>query len=421
MKRRFFLLDHSIEDSTGHYLEYAKRVLRAAKLEGFETVLGVNKHAVEIVCPEADIIVNAFSRTFWENQTRSYSKLALGLLKQSCRISGNPNFSRQYAKELRTLFLRTEATAGDIVFVPTLGGTELVGIALYSRFKDTQVFKWHLLFRRDLPIPTHLLDVKARHDLDRVRAAFLEASKRFKKGSISFYTDTEELTKRYNKLGAWTFTTLPIPIDETLSIKKKKQTPPLVISYLGDAREEKGIHLLPDLIATLRSAGFNEKCVRFRIQANLPLSGGTSKAVRAKEKLTSSQKAGVEILEGPFDSDVYHKIISTSDIILIPYCPRSYAARSSGIFTEALAAGVPTIYPAGSWMATCQISSGSVGFNEIAELSSALVRVISNYREHEEKSLAIAGTWRDKHSASNLINRLVKDDQVKRDIEDLLI
>lgn len=412
MKRRFLLLDHSIEDPTGHYLEYAIRVLRAAKLAGFETILGVNKRAGEIVCPEADAIDKAFSRTFWENQAPNYGKLTFGLFRNDCPIAGDSNFSFQYANELRAFFLRAGATADDLVFVPTLGGTELVGIALYSGFEDAQDIKWHLLFRRDLPTPRSLVDARVHLSLRRVRADFAEAGKRFKKGNIFFYTDTEELTARYNKLGFGTFTTLPIPIDKTLNIKKQKHQPPspFVVSYLGDAREEKGFYLLPEVISTLRSAGFGEQRVRFRIQANLPLCGGTSSAVRAKAELTGYRHAGVEIIEGPFDSDTYHQLISTSDVILVPYCSRSYAARSSGIFAEALAAGVPTVYPEGSWMAKCQTNSGSVGFSEIAEISSALACIVSNYQDHEAKSLTFSSGWCDKHSASGLINRLQKND-----------
>lgn len=406
MKRRFLLLDHSIEDPTGHYLEYAIRVLRAAKLAGFETILGVNKRAGEIVCPEADAIDKAFSRTFWENQAPNYGELAFGLFRNDGPIAGDSNFSFLYANELRAFFLRAGATADDLVFVPTLGGTELVGIALYSGFEDAQDIKWHLLFRRDLPTPRSLVDARAHLSLRRIRAEFAEVGKRFKKGNIFFYTDTDELTARYNKLGFGSFTTLPIPIDETLNIKKQKHQPPFVVSYLGDARQEKGFHLLPELISTLRSAGFGEQRVRFRIQANLPLCGGTSSAVRAKAELTGYRHTGVEIIEGPFDSDIYHQIILTSDVILIPYCRRSYAARSSGIFAEALAAGVPTIYPEGSWMAKSQLGGGSLGYKNVGEIPSTLAWVLSNYTEFESRSIAHTHDWRNKHSAKRLVRCL---------------
>ena len=146
--------------------------------------------------------------------------------------------------------------------------------------------------------------------------------------------------------------------------------------------------------------------MRFRVQTNLPVSGSTSKAVRAKVKLANCQQAGVELLEGPFDSNTYHQIILTSDVILIPYCLKNYVARSSGIFAEALAAGVPTIYPEGSWMAKSQLGSGSLGFKKVADLPSALAQILSNYTEFESQSIACSHEWRNKHSARNLVRHL---------------
>lgn len=413
MTRRFILLDQSIEDSTGHYLEYAKRVLRAAKLEGFETVLAVNKQADDIVCQEADIIDKAFTHTFCENQVLSYKKLALGLLKKNNPLVANPEFSQHYAQELQAFFLRIKATNDDIVFVPTLGSTELMGITLYACAEGALALNWHLLFRHDLPAPTSLADIRAHLGLARVNTAFAEANKRVKKGTLSFYTDTEELTSRYSKLGFVSFTTLPIPIDETLGTKKKQQTRPLVITYLGDAREEKGFHLLPGLISSLRSAGFDEKRVRFCIQANLPRSGNTSRVLRAKEQLTDYPKTEVELLEGPFDSDAYNRLILLSEIILIPYCPKSYAVRSSGIFSEALAAGVPTLYPEDTWMANTQKECGSLGFKKFTDMSTVLIQMLSSYTEYETKSIAYSHEWRNKHSARKLVRTLAKAVQIQ--------
>ena len=59
---------------------------------------------------------------------------------------------------------------------------------------------------------------------------------------------------------------------------------------------------------------------------------------------------GVELIDGPFDSETYANYINNSDIILIPYNAKNYFARSSGIFAESLYAGVPVIYPLKSWM-----------------------------------------------------------------------
>lgn len=292
-----------------------------------------------------------------------------------------------------------------------MGGVELIGIALYSATKNAISLDWHLLFRRDLPTPDGIFISKARINYFRTIKSFSEFNERFAKGQVAFYTDTEELTERYNRAISMAFTTLPIPIDEALSIKNINNGAPLIVCYLGDAREEKGIHLLPKLIAAIRSHGFTEADVQFRVQTNLPLTATSARAVRAKNILTKLQGKGLQVLDGPFRSDTYHQLISSSDVILIPYCPKSYQARSSGIFTEALAAGVPTVYPRGTWMAKTKTLCGSVEYENVSGMHTALLNILCNYPKHEEKSIAFSTQWRQQHSAHSLVTQILKDSQ----------
>lgn len=407
MTRKFILLDHSIEDCTGHYLEYARRVLRAARAKGFRTVLAVNQRAGEMECPEADIIDKAFMRTYLENQVETYSAAILSIASSGRQVYPDTWKAEVFAQEFRALAQRIEAANDDLVFVPTLGSVELIGIALFSTMDEAGALEWHLLFRHDVPSQKMVFRIKKCARYRRVMTAFDKFGKGFKKGTTFFYTDTEALTAQYNRLGEFQFDTLPIPIDDSLHMKKHKEGIPLIVSYLGDAREEKGFHLLPNLIKAVRQAGYGEDRVKFRIQANLPLAGSTEKAARAKKVLIEQEGSGLEVLEGPFGSDQYHQLVTDSDIILVPYCTKSYQARSSGIFAEALAAGVPTVFPRGLWVGSCQVDSGSVWFNRVEDVDSALLDVISHYRDCELRSQEFASIWRQWHSATNLVNSIM--------------
>lgn len=409
MTRQFILIDHSIEGSSGHYLEYARRVLRAAKAEGFRTILAANKRAGNLDCPEADLILKPFTRTFWENQAQSKIRTVVSLFRKQSALVIDPLLSFHFADELRVLIRKASITESDIVFIPTLGGTELVGISLYSSMEAATKVSWHLLFRRDVPTPNSIMDARNYLAQVRIRAAFIEADMRFKKGSRHFYTDTEELTAQYSKLNVGDFKTLPIPIDEQLGVKRKWLQGPLVVSYLGDMREEKGIHLLPKLISAVRKDGFDETKVIFRIQGNLPAGGSTRVARRIKASLSNKKLPGIEILDGPLDSDAYREFILNSDIILIPYCPKRYAARSSGIFAEALAAGVPTIYPRASWMENNAAGSLALGYQSQAELAESLKNVLKNYQVYQSASLGYCEQWREVHSAKKLTRLLVEN------------
>src|SRR5207249_2422257 len=59
----------------------------------------------------------------------------------------------------------------------------------------------------------------------------------------------------------------------------------------------------------------------------------------------------VELITEPLSSKEYWDLLSSGDIVLLPYDRDSYYARSSGILAESLAAGIPSLVPAGTWMA----------------------------------------------------------------------
>lgn len=120
----------------------------------------------------------------------------------------------------------------------------------------------------------------------------------------------------------------------------------LVASYLGDARSEKGYNLLPAIVSYSAFVG------RVKIKAQVYYSGDYPEAecVRATALLNASSRDDVWFVKGALDSQRYAREILLSDVILIPYSQNNYISRSSGIFSEAMAAGIPVIVPAGTWM-----------------------------------------------------------------------
>jgi glycosyltransferase involved in cell wall biosynthesis len=407
MSHQFVLIDQSIEDASGHYLEYARRVLGAAKAEGFRTVLSVNQRAQSLECPEADLILKPFSKTFWENQAQSKFRTVAGFVLKNEAMAVHPEYAARFGEELALLVRQASLQEGDIVFVPTLGASELMGISLYSASNAAVPVCWHLLFRRDVPPPNSWIDVRSRIAKWQAKASFTLAHAAFLRGARYFYTDTEELTHRYESLGVGAFKTLPIPIDQRLGHKQPWHQGPLVVSYLGDMRAEKGIHLLPKIIESIRHDGFDASRVVFRIQGNLPSGAATRSAVRAKKALVSKKLGGVEVLAGPLNSVAYQDLLLGSDIVLLPYSTTNYAARSSGVFAEAVAAGIPTIHPRDSWMGRNAASLSQKGYSDIEQIAVELKAVLEDYQRHEMVSRKVCKKWRATHSAKRLTQILV--------------
>lgn len=406
--RQFVLIDHSIEDAGGHHLEYARRVLGAAKAQGLRTVLAVNQRAQPLECPEADTVFKPFSRTCWEMQAQPVPRTLAGLALGRAAMTADPHKVNRFVTELASLVVDARMTDADTVFVPTLGGAEALAISTYSSGRAARPLQWHLLFRRDVAPRASLSNPRATVVRWRIQSALKQAARRFGAGVRYLYTDTEELTERHDQLGASSFQTLPIPIDDRLGRKCLHDGHrPLVVSYVGDLRDEKGIDLLPGIVASIRRAGHGPGRVRFRIQGNLPVAGVTARTRRARAALeAASQDEGVELVQGPLSSDDYMDLMLHSDVLLIPYSPIHYAARSSGIFVEALAAGIPTVHPRHSWMGRNAADRLGFGYSTPSDIAAGLEDMIVNYPRYEAASRAHAPAWRERHSAARLISLL---------------
>ena len=100
----------------------------------------------------------------------------------------------------------------------------------------------------------------------------------------------------------------------------------------------------------MRAAGYSEANVRFVFQSNFNVPGGEPGSRIARAELSMEPAEWVSLVEGPFESDQYTAIINSADVILVPYDSASYYARSSGVYAEALAAGIPVVASDKSWM-----------------------------------------------------------------------
>ncbi|WP_089729184.1 hypothetical protein [Candidatus Thiosymbion oneisti] len=464
--RKFILIDHSLKDPGGHYLEYALRVLRAAKKEGFKTILGVHKDCEDISSEHIDVVAKGFSYTFWENFQSEYTRLTPGkrrfikkiiatknqllcglmnsslgyaymtaaqgfslpeileryrtitagiristgtilsgyilfklnfklsqfrkklsasvilitlrrivrlvrmsvgavvvvllslpflpyiLVHQRGSLFRSDSYARQFAKDIQRLIKQANAGSGDLVLIPTLGNIELVGVALAVKKSPMESLSWHLLFRRDIfhgREPSYQDQIESRFKTLQT-FSLCKSIIREKKAIFNFYTDTDALTEQYRRLGIFKFTTLPIPLDDSLNRLTQSDEKPINVSYIGDARDEKGYPLLPRLVADLRAAGFTEESIHYTFQSNFNVPGGEPGSQVAKAVLAAEPNGLVDLLDGPFESREYTNLVNQADILLMPYDAGNYYARSSGIFAEAIVTGIPFVAADKSWM-----------------------------------------------------------------------
>ncbi|MCH8342449.1 MAG: glycosyltransferase [Planctomycetes bacterium] len=292
-----------------------------------------------------------------------------------------------FANDTCKLLRRIQLDDGDIVFLPMLTDVEMLGLLkYYRRNQGSKKASWHLLFRWNIYAGRDPQYSDQDHTLRRVHQRFCSFTKKLSGQRVFLYTDTDQLSHQYNRLAVSRFRTLPIPVAEDFrsSTPPTSDHPVLTILYAGDARTEKGYAHLPHIVRNLWPDYIATGRVRFTIQSHFNIREGEPLSARARAVLQAYPPDRVNLLFHPLHRHAYRDLITSADIVLITYDRDEYYARSSGIFAEALVAGLPVIVPSGSWM--------SLQLNDaIHEYHNRLVSNSSLYSELSPDQLQ----WRD--------------------------
>ncbi len=133
---------------------------------------------------------------------------------------------------------------------------------------------------------------------------------------------------------------------------------------MGDARREKGYHLLPAIAWNLKKDYLETGTARFVVQSNPNSREGAVETAIPRAELACFPSSMVALYDEPLSAAAYKDLLLCSDITLLPYERNAYRARSSGILAESLAAGIPVIVPAGTWLSRQLLLGGNDGYPE---------------------------------------------------------
>ena len=192
------------------------------------------------------------------------------------------------------------------------------------------------------------------------------------------------------------------PTEKEISRTRERVGPQgaaMVVSFLADARLERGAALVPEVVKL--SAAFG---VQFMIQA--------LEAARRKTAVDSLSvlkgHPSVRFHEGPLPRDEYNDWIAQS-VVLLPYSPDRYKSRPSGVYLEAKGFGAPVIVPAGTWMAdeVARLRNGLV-FEEFSVES--IVRCIAQAQTElpalRQRAMACVAQHQREHGADSCVDAI---------------
>ena len=230
--------------------------------------------------------------------------------------------------------------------------------------------------------------------------------------SLRLVTDSERLARAYRGVTSLPFEVVPIPhvppgVDGGSGAEPPATAaaPPRLV-YVGGARREQGIHLLADALQRLR-----EPLAAGEFSATVHLAPPPQDAV-AMENCSRLEAAGlenVEILRGVLPREQYERILRTADLVVIPYLAAEYTSRTSGVLTEAISLGKPTVAPRETWMGDQAARGGGVLFDgETGEdLARAITTAFGELERLKSRAAQLQPEWNRFHSPENLYRHLV--------------
>ncbi len=408
---KLFIFDNGLENKSGHHFAYATALYNEWTRRGFEAVIITNKKFDSDLRGKYNIIP-IFSHYIRKG---SSSIKIPSRLNKILHLKGLINFifeNKSYFKDLKSI--KNNFSSDDIVLIHTIDPTFLFGVyCWYRSLPKNRTPYLVLLFRFGNIIYSRQ---KKRRPSYYFYKLFLSLINQLpKKNKVIIVTDSDDLTKEYSDMSKTEIHTLPVLsayASEQKHYNGNNNHGKAILMYLGDASDDKGYYLLPEAINFALQTK-EEDIDKFVIQSNIVPGRPADKTLKAKKEL-SEFKNKVVLVNKALSPEEYLDLMSTADAILIPCRATTkdgYYARTSGIFTDALALGKPVIITENTWLERQaeKYEAGRIIIkeNDSASLGKAMVEFLNNREKLKAKSAASAIKWEKYHNVKNYFDILI--------------
>lgn len=205
--------------------------------------------------------------------------------------------------------------------------------------------------------------------LERLRATGLIGPR------LSLYSETETHARAIRKtfgipVGLAPFPAGGLPPPDDPSNRR------VVVSYLGEARREKGFDMIEPAIRAFENR-YPELAdrVAWRIHAG----GDTIEAAGLRDQLRAKPlRTGMDVKFqfGSLSPEAYERARCEADIVLALQDPRIYARRGSGVIQEAIAGGRPFIHRLGSALPRHDVAA-AISVTSADDVADAVQRIVN--------------------------------------------
>jgi len=423
---KLVIVDQTLRDYNGHHCDLDHAVAQAAQAIGMRPIVAAHRGCDTQVAALFPELRRHFTCSWIEAQlgrrnriiaqvlaflpprARSLALVAGSTAKKLARRGPQPKVKPHlpsFGEELADLVVGEHLEAGDHMLIHSLSVAELHAlIDALSRAAGLPTF--HIVLRRDADEPAVKDDAWGG-----IRGAFssLHRNERLR-ARLRFYSDTHQLCRQYEAISAGLAVgLLPIPhgLPDQAASTAQRARGPVCVTYLGNARTEKGFHYLPDAVDRLRASHIETGRLRFILQANANIGLEEAIITAARRRLARYPVHQVELLQRSLTIPEFRRYLLQSDVVLLPYQPEPYRRRSSGILVQALVCGRPVIVPRKTWLADEAPPAAAIVYDGPDDLPRAIAEASDRVEELQTAAREAAPEWRDVHNADKLLRTLI--------------
>ncbi len=418
-RRSLVLVDNNLCDRVGHHFNYALALKEESRSQGFAFQALAKQTATEPVRSELSA-VPTFSLGLHEESPSNPYPWEWGPLRTTYDfLQANDVFARELEAGLTR-----KVRPGDVIFLPNATPRQMLGLALLLlKHPIYLTLRFVLMLRYSVHLPagpiTDRKVVLDKASCEHYALAIEKLVAADARSVVRLATDSAELAQEFAAMTQRPIEVLPIP---HTAHRRKSEWPAEIpvkppgkrrVVYLGDAREEKGFEFLPAVVnACLASPACSE--VEFVFQAYIS-SHHHQQMGLVIEELARLKRPNVHLVRSSLSPDAYQALLSSADLVLLPYDAATYRARTSGPFVEAICADKPVVVPAKSWM-SAQLGDSQAGVTfasgNVQELARAVMGALANLLAHTKAAESLGERFRRYHNPRNFILHLMGDGHV---------
>lgn len=387
---RLWVMENGLINQTGHHFNNSVGLRQACARRGLETRFFVHRDAGREV-------IDAL-------QAR-----AVFAYRPYAEVSGDP-----LAGPFESLLIQGKAFANgfqvaleeglgpdDLVFVPTTMQHEIYGCAIFfDRLPPERRPRLILNFMIENFLVPGQLALSANAQL--YRFAIRELGRVATAERVLLTANGAGMADWLGKVLASRVAEFPMPKHYPPALTDAStQVPswePPVVAILGHSLQWKGFLLVPELVR-------QNPQLRWLVQV---APAGRDEVWQGERQLMHAAE-NVELVMGNLEPEAYYAVLARADVILLPYDPTRLPLRSSGVFSEAVAAGKILVVPQATWMAEHLDAGRAAGTKfdsqTVERISHALRQAMAQLGELRTRARLVAPEWRRQQSIDAYIDR----------------